>query len=70
MIKPIAFEFPNQLIEASLLIWLEKKDLPKKKTVPQALQKLIQILCSIELPIHIILASLNNFIENYKYSQA
>lgn len=29
LIKPITFDFPNQVIEASLLIWLEKKDLPK-----------------------------------------
>lgn len=41
MIKPITYEFPNQVIEASLLIWLEKKELPKKATVPAALLKLI-----------------------------
>jgi len=29
------------VIEASLLIWLEKKDLPKKATVQGALLKLV-----------------------------
>lgn len=28
------------------------------------------MLCSIELPIHSVLASINNFIDNYKYGQA
>lgn len=68
LIKPIAFEYSNQLVEACLLIWLEKKELTKKVSVQKSLIKLIQILCSMELPTFKFLQAINVFIDNYKYA--
>jgi hypothetical protein len=68
LLKPIAFEYSNQIIEACMLIWLEKKEMSPKISVQKSLLKLIQILCAIELPIFKFLQAINVFIDNYKYS--
>lgn len=41
--------------------------MPKRVPVQTSLLKLIQILNTVELPVHVVLGSINNFVENYKY---
>ena len=62
VLKPIAFNYPNQLIQEVLTIWLKKEDI-LNTNVNLSLIKLVQILSSLELPLYAIIGALNYNIE-------
>ena len=66
VLKPIAFHYPNQLINEVLCIWLKKEDIINTN-VHQSLIKLIQILNCLELPLHIIIGALNYNVEKFGF---
>jgi hypothetical protein len=62
VLKPIAFHYPNHLIQEVLTIWLKKEDI-LNTNVNLSLIKLIQILTCLELPLYAVIGSLNYNIE-------
>lgn len=66
VLKPIAFNYPNQLINEVLCIWLKKEDIINTN-VNLSLIKLIQILSCLELPLHVVIGALNYNIEKFGF---
>ena len=66
-LKPIAYEYSSQIIESFILVWLEKKEISNRIPIQNQLLKVSQILNCLELPVHVVLIAVNNFIDNYRY---
>ena len=66
VLKPIAFHYPNQLINEVLCIWLKKEDIINTN-VNLSLIKLMQILNCLELPLHVVIGALNYNIEKFGF---
>ena len=62
VLKPIAYHYPNQLIQVILTIWLKKEDI-LNTNVNLSLIKLIQILTCLDLPLYAVIGALNYNIE-------
>ncbi|CAI2382310.1 unnamed protein product [Moneuplotes crassus] len=67
ILKPIAFCYPNQLIQEILVIWIRKEDI-QNLNVNLCLIKLIQILSCLELPLYAVIGALNYNIEKMEFA--
>lgn len=67
ILKPIAFCYPNQILQVILTIWIRKEDI-QNLNVNLCLIKLIQILTALELPLYAVIGALNYNIEKLEFA--
>jgi hypothetical protein len=61
-LRPLAETSPNYFLEGILLVWMNKKNLVGMN-LNKSLEKLMQILISVRLKPHVVIDSINKFIE-------
>jgi hypothetical protein len=67
VLKPIAFNYPNQFLHEILTIWIRKEDI-QSLNVNLCLIKLIQLLSCLELPLYAVIGALNYNIEKLNFA--
>jgi hypothetical protein len=67
LLKPIAYNYPNQFLQELLVIWIKKEDI-QYLNVNLCLVKLIQILSALELPLYAVIGALNYNIEKLEFT--
>jgi hypothetical protein len=67
VLKPIAFNYPNQFLHEILTIWIRKEEI-QTLNVNLCLIKLIQLLSCLELPLYAVIGALNYNIEKLNFA--